>query len=175
MHDDIAASVLASGSEDYLDDHGRFNRHTRERASMTDEPSSFGLVMPFVVTQSQAGPHADEPFVAGYECGYLDHLLESRIHESVERYVHTSIVPQLDLVAMRHGYTMTSEPWQDHPDQWTLVTLTIPARTDRCIPRVAICTRCGSECWAPFDGGDEPMVCSLCRNTEGGLSNWNAG
>jgi hypothetical protein len=25
---------------------------------------------------------------------------------------------------MRHGYAMTSEPWDEHPDEWALVTFT---------------------------------------------------
>lgn len=83
----------------------------------------FGLVMPFVVVTSKGGPHEDGPFVAGYECGYLDRLLETRDTTLIDRYVHTSIVPQLDLIAMRHGYTMKSVVWEDSPD-WTKVVLT---------------------------------------------------
>ncbi len=85
--------------------------------------------MPFVVCQSQGGPHADGPFVAGYECGYIDALLETTKAPVVERYVHSSNLRQLDLIAMRHGYTVKAEPWEDDPEAWTRVVLTamIPA------------------------------------------------
>lgn len=90
---------------------------------MSDNDDFFGLVMPFVVVTSKGGPHEDSPFTAGYECGYLDRLLETRDIEIIDRYIHTSIVPQLDLVAMRHKYTMKWEVWVDSPD-WTKVVLT---------------------------------------------------
>lgn len=69
------------------------------------------LVMPFVVCESVGGPYADEAFVAGYWCGHYDALMERG--EAPGNYVPAGIVPQLDLVAMRHGFTMTAEPWED--------------------------------------------------------------
>lgn len=89
---------------------------------MDDAQSNFGLVMPFVSCVSNGGTHADAPFVAGYECGYIFALLETR-PERVERYVHPSNVKQLDLTAMHHGYSASFTPWEDHPDEWTLMVL----------------------------------------------------
>ncbi len=91
----------------------------------------YGLVMPFVVTRDVGGPYAADAFVAGWEAGVIDMLLPIvRPHGlTVSRYVHPPLVPQLDLVAMRHGYTLTTEPWDEHPDEWTLATFT-PARQD---------------------------------------------
>ncbi len=90
---------------------------------MDNEEDFYGLVMPFVVVKSKGGPHNDGDYVAGYESGYLDRLLETRDTALIERYVHTSIVPQLDLICMRHGYSIVSEVWVDS-DDWTRVVLT---------------------------------------------------
>ena len=89
-----------------------------------ETPAGYGLVMPFVVTVSQGGPYDDNAFVAGWEAGWLDAMLLAcrPLGATVERYVDSSLVPQLDLVAMRHRYTMTVEPWEEHPDDWSFVT-----------------------------------------------------
>lgn len=42
-------------------------------------------------------------------------------------YVYPAMVPQYDLLAMHLGYSMATEPWDEHPDEWTLVTFTRPA------------------------------------------------
>jgi hypothetical protein len=94
---------------------------------MTDpmnEPGGFGLVMPFVVTTSNGGPYADDAFVAGWEGGWLDAMLLvcRPLGVTIERYVIPSLVPQLDLLAMRHRYTMTAQPWDEDPDEWVLVS-----------------------------------------------------
>jgi len=91
-----------------------------------EEPGEYGLVMPFVVTTSHDGPYADDAFVAGYQAGQLDLLLPivAQFGSTVERYVPPALVPQLDLIAMRHGYTLTAVPWDDHPDDYTLCTFT---------------------------------------------------
>lgn len=78
--------------------------------------------MPFVVCASQGGPHDDGPFVAGYECGWLDATLAAG-PDTVSRYMRADSLPQVDLIAMRHGYTVTSTPWDEHPDEWTWVEL----------------------------------------------------
>lgn len=77
---------------------------------------------PFVVTQENGGPYEAAAFVAGAEYGYLDALMEVG-RPSIERYVAPELVKQLDLAAMHRGYVLTSEPWDEHPDEWTLVTL----------------------------------------------------
>ena len=91
---------------------------------MSDDTGNFGLVMPFVVTVSHGGPYDDSAFVAGWEAGWLDVMLLSArpLGVTVERYVNPALIPQLDLLAMRHGYTLNSEPWDESPDDWTRVT-----------------------------------------------------
>lgn len=85
--------------------------------------AEYGMVMPFVVCASQGGPHEDGAFVAGFECGKLDTLLEHVHPPTHDGMYRTDSMPQIDLIAMRHGYVMTAEPWDEHPDQWTRVIL----------------------------------------------------
>ncbi len=81
------------------------------------------LEMPFVVCQSQGGPYDDESFTAGYTAGLLDADLRSAGWARVERGfpIPTQLVPQADLIGMRHGYTIETTPWEDAPDEWTFV------------------------------------------------------
>jgi len=85
--------------------------------------------MPFVVCASNGGPYDDGPYCAGWEAGVLDVVLATaalgnRIHE-LTRPVRTGNVPQLDLVAMQHGWTMETEP-TEWPDEWTTVIFRRP-------------------------------------------------
>lgn len=89
---------------------------------MSDEEASYGLVMPFTVCQSDGGPYDDAAFVAGYRSGTINAHLERIAPDELRIYVEPALLPQLDLIAMRHGYTMVSEPWADHPDEWALAT-----------------------------------------------------
>jgi hypothetical protein len=87
--------------------------------------AEFGLVMPYVSCVSSGGLYDDEPYVAGWEVGVLDVVLATlalgnRICELMRR-VRTGNVPQLDLVAMQHGWTMTSTVDDEHPE-WSAVT-----------------------------------------------------
>lgn len=90
---------------------------------MPEEEGQYGLVMPFNVVQSAGGPYEDEAFVAGVYVGEIDACLRLMHTTSaiLQWYVSPKLLPQLDLLAMRYGYTMTSEPWEDHPDEWTQV------------------------------------------------------
>ena len=89
---------------------------------MTDDKEpGYGLLMPFVVCESQGGPYADEPFVAGYRIGHLDAQLQYERPPFWEGYVAPSDVPQIDLLAMRHGYNTVIEP---DGDEWTHMRLT---------------------------------------------------
>lgn len=74
---------------------------------MNEQDSGYGLVMPFVVCTSEGGPHDDSPFVAGFECGRVDALLQYATPAEYETVVHTENLPQLDLIAMRHDYVLT--------------------------------------------------------------------
>lgn len=85
---------------------------------MTDE---FNLLMPFVVCKSKGGPYDDESFVAGFQASHLDTKLMSA-PDSLFWTVYTALVPQVDLIAMRHGYTAVYEPTEY--SEWTQVALT---------------------------------------------------
>lgn len=97
---------------------------------MTDDAHEYGLVMPFVVCEDQGGPYDAKAFVAGYTASNLDETLRNLAHvranglvvATIKRYVPPALVPQLDLIAMRHGFTLTTEPWDEHPEEWTLAT-----------------------------------------------------
>lgn len=91
---------------------------------MTEEHAAYELVMRFVVCAGEGGPYDDAAFVAGVRWGRLDAQMERRSDAEIRLYAEPALVPQIDLSAMRYGYTMTSEPWDEHPDEWTLVTLT---------------------------------------------------
>lgn len=79
----------------------------------------FSLVMPFTVCAGRGGPYDDVAFVAGYQCG----LIEARLRDGepeVKEYVPPALVPQIDLLAMRFGYSLAHYP---DCDGWTLVEL----------------------------------------------------
>jgi hypothetical protein len=87
--------------------------------------ADYELFMPFIVVESQGGPFPDEAFVVGYELGLLDQELQTLANVGptrgtpAGRYVHTTGLPQADLVAMRNGYTIdTSEGQSDSTWTW---------------------------------------------------------
>jgi hypothetical protein len=89
-----------------------------------EEESAAELVMPFVTVASEGGPHDDTSYVAGWECGAVDARLQLCAAVSAEplpTVVQTVNLPQLDLVAMRHGYVMTPRPDLEIPE-WSHVT-----------------------------------------------------
>jgi hypothetical protein len=73
------------------------------------EETTWGLVMPFVVVKSVGGELDDLSFACGWDCGALDTELHT-CHELTAtpraRYVKVEILQQLDLIAMRHGFTV---------------------------------------------------------------------
>lgn len=81
----------------------------------------YDLVMPFVTVATQGGPHDDESYVCGFEMGALDVLLDSRV-SAVEQVIHASNLPQVDLIAMKHGYTMTLLDEEDEGWAWIRLT-----------------------------------------------------
>lgn len=85
------------------------------------EPSTHSLVMPFVVVKSAGGELDDMAFAAGWDCGALDAELGVCAQVGATpagRYVKTPALPQLDLIAMRHGYTVTVDA-KDEDEQAT--------------------------------------------------------
>jgi hypothetical protein len=90
---------------------------------MSDNEDEYSLVMPFVVCASQGGPFDDDSFVAGFTAGTIDSTLRAlNIAAQVRWYVPSPLVPQMELIAMHRGWQMVSEPWEEYPDDWTLVT-----------------------------------------------------
>ena len=86
------------------------------------DETEYGLVMPFVVCGDN-GPFDARSFVAGYRMAELAYKIANESGDVIESYEHPDLVPQIDLFAMQHGWTMTLEPWVDHPDEWVAVTL----------------------------------------------------
>lgn len=80
------------------------------------------LVMPFVTVQSKGGPHEDAAYTAGYECGRLDAFMSFLAAPGLGGAGFTATiravsVPQVDLIAMRHGFsTERVEPGGDGHD-----------------------------------------------------------
>ena len=85
-----------------------------------DPDAQYDLVMPFVVTKSAGGPYDDEAFVAGWEASFIDVTLGAvkTVAGSFERWVRPGLLPMCDLIAMKHQYKVTSEPWDEHPEAY---------------------------------------------------------
>lgn len=96
---------------------------------MSEERESWNLVMPFVVCASNGGRYEDNSFVAGYRAGGLDqtlrHLAVLGATGMIEVPVERSLVPQLDLIAMRHGFTSETESTTD-TSEWVMWRATKP-------------------------------------------------
>lgn len=91
---------------------------------MSDGPHDYGLVMPFVPVKSRGGPYDDNSYVAGYEMGLLDARLPLLGDWVVQcRFtIHKENLEQADLIAMRHGFSVTPVAPDDFPD-WVWITL----------------------------------------------------
>lgn len=96
---------------------------------MDEEEPAYELVMPFVVCQTQGGPYDDEAFVAGWILGALDVRLEQLAADRrpLTISVRAASLPQVELLAMKHGYLTAVEPYEDAPDEWSTVTFIVPA------------------------------------------------
>lgn len=90
---------------------------------MPDEEPALELVMPFLTVTSKGGPHEDEAYTAGWEMGSLDELLASIRPPLVERPIRSDNAPQADLVAMKHGYSITLT---EQGDGWHWMQLSRP-------------------------------------------------
>lgn len=97
-----------------------------------DEGHEMELVLPFVATESHGGPYQDESFVAGYATAQLDLVLQlaaGALVTSLEAMVRVALVPQLDLIGMRWGYTTSAEPILGNPD-WCRICFTTASGED---------------------------------------------
>ncbi len=62
------------------------------------------LVMPFLAVISNGGRYEDLSFTAGFQAGLADGRHGSRHILASTCLVYSDLVPQMDLIAMRHGY-----------------------------------------------------------------------
>jgi hypothetical protein len=88
-----------------------------------EDEATYTLAMPFIVCTSQNGPYDDEPFAAGWTCGALNAELASCRQVAANprgRHVLPGILPQVDLIAMNHGFTVRRDPERDSPG-WVYV------------------------------------------------------
>jgi hypothetical protein len=83
-----------------------------------DEEEEMNLVMPLIIVASNGGPYDDEAFVAGMNLQQLWSVLDAK-PRSYQQFVRSSLIPQIDLLAMHFGYRMRAEPWAPEPEQWT--------------------------------------------------------
>lgn len=76
---------------------------------MSAEENTYRMVMPFVLTQSNGGPYDDAAFSAGMTCGQIwTELMVLATHGALPRprYVQPAHIPQIDLIAMKYGYSL---------------------------------------------------------------------
>lgn len=95
--------------------------------------AEFTPIMPFVLCKTNGGPYDDSAFVAGATCGALDEefrvLALSRATPR-ERYINAAYLPQVDLIAMQHGYT-TSLGELDEASGWQAVAFELASDVAR--------------------------------------------
>ncbi|MBF9135304.1 hypothetical protein I0C86_41375 [Plantactinospora sp. S1510] len=96
--------------------------------SELDQPESdrHECVLPFIVCRSANGPYEDDSFTAGFSCGAIDAELAALAAvggvQSRTYSVLPEVLPQLDLIGMRHRYPiMEAVVPEEHPD-WAFVT-----------------------------------------------------
>ncbi|MFF8544782.1 hypothetical protein ACF060_31350 [Streptomyces werraensis] len=73
------------------------------------EEGEYEPVMSIVLAKSNGGPYDDAAVVAGMTCGALDQELTmtAALHTLPhERYIDLPLIDQVDLIAMKHGYTL---------------------------------------------------------------------
>ena len=74
--------------------------------NLPEDTPGYELVMPFITVASKGGPHDDASYCAGWQCGGIDALLGMLAQVRGEFTVTAlpEVVPQFDLIAMKHGY-----------------------------------------------------------------------
>lgn len=92
-----------------------------------DHPEAEGmeLAFPFIACESEGGPYADDPFVAGYQAGRVDAALAAAavVGATTATYtVLTPLVAQLELIGMHHGYPHLQAEQASETPEWSFVT-----------------------------------------------------
>lgn len=93
---------------------------------MEPDEVEYELLMPFIVCASQGGPYDDEAFAAGFQLGriYSDADAGAVMGVAPGPYtVPSACVAQVDLIAMKHGFTIARATDLDEPAGWTAVVL----------------------------------------------------
>lgn len=83
-----------------------------------DEPG-YALVMPFVTTTDQGGPHDAESYIAGFEMGRLDATLSVMRQLGFRSHwtqIHASNRAQADLLAMRYRLIVEFTEYENFPE-----------------------------------------------------------
>lgn len=84
-----------------------------------NDKEGYRLVMPFVTTTDNGGPHDPESYVCGWEMGRLDIALGTmrqlgfRAHYS---QFHAANKPQAELLAMKHQMHMVATVYDENPE-----------------------------------------------------------
>lgn len=90
-----------------------------------NEEQQHELVMPFVTVQSNGGPHEDVAFAAGWGMGHLSAVLDGAVAKletlgplrvQVERTVDVDVRSQVDLIAMKCGWTVEFAEIDGYPE-----------------------------------------------------------
>lgn len=77
-----------------------------ERPEWDDRPEDHpSLILPFVAVVSEGGQYDDHGFTAGHQVGIIDGQLGSRLVAATTYLIYRDLVKQVDLIAMRHGYS----------------------------------------------------------------------
>lgn len=90
---------------------------------MTD----YQLEMPFVVVTSRGGPYDDDAFTAGFHAGQIYQHLEDDQERSLPPFVlavRADLLPQLELIAMKHGLLIERAPGT--APEWAVITMVRP-------------------------------------------------
>ena len=104
-----------------------------------DQPEEEGmsLVFPFVVCQSNGGPYDDDAFTAGYQCGQIDRSLAAAAAvgaTSMTCTVYTTLIKQLELVAMNRGFSNVDAQECEPTPEWSFITFTVEGDEDHGLP-----------------------------------------
>lgn len=84
----------------------QFDQHwTLKMPPLDNNEEDYELVMPFIVVKSVGGPFEDTDFVAGFQCGDLFRRMDHG-ENPIMATLYKSLIPQFDLIAMKHGYTI---------------------------------------------------------------------
>ena len=89
-----------------------------------EDENGWNLLMPFIVCQSKGGPYDDDAFTAGWHCGSIDAELTALYmypNPKPSYTVRAEMVPQLELIGMRHGFPVLVAEATGYPE-WTLIT-----------------------------------------------------